>query len=158
MIELLLASMVVLALALVLGAICHHLLEIREVGKQLQTFCKGSAKASRGSCEGSAEAPPTFTCDVCHKELFPDPETMVEWEIEAGLDEGEEWRGEDEHPHELSAERRAEVKASLQIDDAQLDDLLAGKRVSNGGVICRDCQDELYEDEYGEPPPKGPQE
>ncbi len=92
---------------------------------------------------------PTMTCDWCGKTFPADARACVESGIAAFLqpEDGEEWKGEQpsELPpghFDLTDANRAQMKADLEIDDAQLDELLAtGKVEGLGAIICVKCQD-----------------
>lgn len=88
-----------------------------------------------------------MTCDFCGK-IFPaDARACVEsgWDA-VHDDEGEEWKGECDQPaltpETISAEQREQMKAAMELDDAQLDELLrTGKVEGLGAIVCLECQD-----------------
>lgn len=86
-------------------------------------------------------------CDWCGKEFPADARACVEAGIDAyhPPEDGEEWKGEEQvalKPEEFSQEQRDHLKAEMQLDDAQLDELLAtGKVEGLGAIVCLECQD-----------------
>lgn len=92
-----------------------------------------------------------FKCEECGKEIDPDPDCMVELQLdlEHEMEEGEEWKGECSAP-ELSLEDREKVKSAYQIDDATLDKVLSEGTASIGGVcVCKSCQNQAHLEQYG---------
>lgn len=86
-------------------------------------------------------------CDWCGKEFPADARACVEAGIDAyhPPEDGEEWKGEEKlalKPEEFSQEQRDHLKAEMQLDDAQLDELLrTGKVEGLGSIVCMECQD-----------------
>ena len=90
----------------------------------------------------------TMTCDWCGKNFPADARACVEAGIDAAHppEEGEEWKGEDPlrlTPEEFSKEQLDQLKADMQLNDAQLDQLLRTGRVEGlGAIVCLECQDQ----------------
>ena len=92
-----------------------------------------------------------FTCSNCLKEFDADPDCVLENHIDMAheAEPGEEWKHEG-HKAELSPEDRERAKAEMELTDDELDRLLAGETVVSGGIIvCKPCQDQMHEEQYG---------
>lgn len=94
-----------------------------------------------------------FTCSECNKDFPADPDCVLESFIgvECEMDPADSWKQQPAPRRvELSPEDREAAKAELDLTDAELDRVLAGEPVVNGGVIiCKECQDRLCEEQYG---------
>lgn len=88
-----------------------------------------------------------MTCDWCGKQFPADARACLESGISAfhPAEEGDEWKGDEPielDPSEFSPEQREEIKSGLQINDAQLDELLrTGSIEKMGAIVCLECQE-----------------
>jgi hypothetical protein len=92
---------------------------------------------------------PMMTCDWCKQDFPADAQACVEAGVTFSREpaEGDEWREEDHlSPEELSLEHRTRLKAELELDDAQLYELLrTGKVEGLGAIVCLECQNAALE-------------
>lgn len=92
----------------------------------------------------------TMTCDWCGKEFPADARacTEVGFSVEHEPEEGEEWKGRCEvTPEAFTPEQRQQMKRQMDLDDAQLEQLLTTGRVDGlGGIVCLECQDDCVEE------------
>lgn len=96
-----------------------------------------------------SEKPEMVKCDWCGKMVEAVPAVFCETGFDAVYqpEEGEEWKEPEiatlPEGHSLTPEHRERLKAEMQLDDAQLDQLLTTGTVDGlGGVVCLQCQDE----------------
>lgn len=87
-------------------------------------------------------------CDWCGKEFPADARACVETGFDAVYqpEEGEEWKEPETATlpdgHTLTPEHRERLKAEMELNDEQLDQLLTTWSINGlGGIICVDCQD-----------------
>lgn len=84
-----------------------------------------------------------FTCGECGKEIEPDPDTMVEWEI------GPVYVREEDVECGVSVEKLAEMPEydlkALGITPEQRDALMRGEAIKFGGCVCHDCMKDMEE-------------
>jgi len=90
----------------------------------------------------------TMMCDICGREFPADSHACVDSGIvvEQTPDDGEEWKGEfiPIDPATFCPDERKRIMASMELDDAEFDELLlTGKIGGLGAIICLECQDEL---------------
>jgi len=82
----------------------------------------------------------TMTCDWCGREFPADARACVEVGFNAC---GVDGYALSIDPGSVSQEDKDEIKGYLQLDDAQVDQLLSTGSVDGlGGIICAECQEE----------------